>query len=192
MALVLILGVILTLVSGVYAYWKNTTLPLSSPVTSTVTSYPVEMRTDLNKTEFRQGEAVTISVSLKNISNRTITLHYPSWLPYTNDFSYNITDENGKEVYSTWKDMALLYITRTYTLEPGAEKRGIFGWYQTSNVIVESAYHVFENEKVSKGVYKVNLATGELRSIRFEDSGQTIILGKVDALRTPPIAIVIT
>lgn len=190
-ALSLIAVAVLALASGVYAYWINSVPSAPSPATSTATSYPLELRIELNKTEFQLEEMVTISASLRNISNKTIILHYPSWLPYTNDFTFNITDESGREIYTWTKNFAHLYVTREYTLEPGAEKRGTLQWPQINDVIVEKANNVFENEKVSKGMYKVIVGSGKLRSITFGDSGQMITLGKVDALYASPIAITI-
>jgi len=89
----LILVVTLASISSVYAYWRLSGTQSSSPV-STITWYPVELRVELEKTEFQQEEPIQVDTTLRNIGNVTIEIVFQFY-----EFDYNVTDVNNNTVY---------------------------------------------------------------------------------------------
>jgi len=73
---------ILAVVSGVavYAYLGLLT-PQAGPRVI-ITSPPIDFSMELDKAEYKYGKNITIVLSLRNISNQTITMHKRSRWPY--------------------------------------------------------------------------------------------------------------
>jgi len=107
----LILVVTLASVSSVYAYWRLSRIQSSSPV-STIARYPVELRVELEKTEFQQGEPMQVNTTLRNIGNTTIEVTFMFY-----NFNYNVTDTNNNTVYQ-WSYNKIVRVGVRFVGEP--------------------------------------------------------------------------
>lgn len=174
-ALSLIVVVSLVSVSGVYAYLRNSVVTAPSPVTSSATSYPLELRMELNKTQFNQGELINPIAYLKNIANRTVQIDSTGGL-----FNFEVTDDNGTIIYDWRRDAVIFTVPVTKILQPGEEFR-----YNRQISIVASTGIAL---KLPKGNYEVAEILVPLKIAYVEplESMGTI------ALKTQPIAILIT
>jgi len=74
--LVLSTVAILVSASAIYVYWRISAPP-SSTLCVTATQPPLELRMELEKTEFQLNETVAIHLSLKNIGNKMIRVFFP-------------------------------------------------------------------------------------------------------------------
>jgi hypothetical protein len=175
MALALILAVILTLVSGVYAYLKTTTLSIPQPATSTATNYPLELRMELNKTQFSQGELINPIVYLKNIANRTLQIDSTGGL-----FNFEVIDDNGTIIYDWRRDAIIFTVPVTKILQPGEEFR-----YNRQMSIVASTGIAL---RLPKGNYEIVEILVPLK-IAYVEPWE--FMGTI-ALKTQPITILIT
>jgi hypothetical protein len=88
----------------------------------------------LNKTEFIQrGENVTVSFSLTNTSNKTITLLWGSYYSEWGQriyFDYYIVNANGTKVYQYSHERGYLASTVEKVLNPGDQIANFYNWYQ--------------------------------------------------------------
>ena len=81
--------IIAVLCAGAYAYWVSLPLPRTAGPSVSITSTPLQLSIGLDKTEYATTDNLTIYFSLRNISNKTVTvtktfasalgteLHYP-------------------------------------------------------------------------------------------------------------------
>ena len=132
--------VLLALSSVAYAYLKLTSSSTSPLPTSVFQSYPLELRMELDKTEFQLGELITVRVFLKNISNQTITLYFGMKL-----FDLNITDANGTLIYGWSYGKGFPARLIPITLDPYRELAETFVWDQldnNGNTVEPRAYNV--------------------------------------------------
>jgi hypothetical protein len=107
-ALLLIVITASALAVGVYAYFKSLS-PLEGPRAS-ITSPPVELSIELDKTEYSVGENLTLTFCLTNIGNETIRLKWgyqspiSSSDPYvptsTEDYGVITSDERARFIVS--------------------------------------------------------------------------------------------
>lgn len=73
--------IITVLCGGAYAYWVSLPLPRTAGPSVSITSTPLQLSIGLDKTEYATTDNLTVYFSLRNISNRTITVA-------ETDFSY--------------------------------------------------------------------------------------------------------
>jgi hypothetical protein len=67
------------LIAGVYAYWIGVSLPRTAGPSASITSTPISLSIALDKTDYMISDNVSVYFSLRNTSNRTITLTWPNW-----------------------------------------------------------------------------------------------------------------
>lgn len=165
---------------GVYAYWRNSVPSASLPATSTFTSYPLELRVELDKTEFQQEELIKVHVYYRNISNRTVEI-----TTYMPRYDFNITDTSGTTVYQYsrnhgWGGFDII------TLKPGAELNATLEsevFYDDGSIT--GTYVPFQ---LSKGeTYKIIVFTYTLKVAYVEPWEWIGVL----TLKTPPITITV-
>jgi hypothetical protein len=161
--------------STVYAYWKITT-PSSPTLYVTATSPPLELRMELDKTQFQLGETVIVRLFLKNIASQRVEVSFPHWAggddpPVRHVLNFVVRDMNDIIVYIRFTSFFLSIYE--FILEAGEQKIETLRWTQIYN---EEPY---SGQSVGTGTYKI--------------VGQTV---KYDtwprsALETPPISITI-
>jgi len=171
--------VVAIVATSAFAFWLSPPHK-SGPKASTV-SQPLEFTIELDKTEFQQGEDVTVRLSLRNISNETITVAWPNYHIYEGMvmyFNFNVLDENGTVVYA-WKmnyGYAQAFITRP--LEPNEEITNAYPWHQLTDLALGSG-------QVPEGSYSVR---GLSRLFELTVGNQKTKM----TLETPTIAFTIT
>ena len=107
---------------------------------------------ELNKTEFVRGENVTVSLSLTNKSNKTITVLWGSYYVEWGQriyFDYYIIDANGAHIYQYSYHSWRLAATTERVLKPSDQVVNFYHWYQ---IYVDSSGH---DAIVPKGTYSV-------------------------------------
>ena len=168
-----IASVVLVLSAGLYLDWRlNVPKP---PAVSAITSYPLELKIELAKTEYDQGELIEIQVFLKNISNRTTQLTV--WGPI---FDFNLSAANGAVVYQ-WSRNYLWVEPNVQVLKPSAELN-----YTQRSEIFEEATANYVPIRLHKGAYNVTEFT--VLTIAYLEPWKS--LGE-RVLETPPITITI-
>jgi hypothetical protein len=136
------------------------------------------LRTELNKTQFQEGEMIAVNMSLKNISNRTIIVSFPT----QHTFNFNITDMDGKLVYSWHMARFDLMMVRVVNLEPDEE------FHNTLMQDLRDAQIPENQVPLPKGTYRLVGLTRPF-SAYYENWEFTGIYGP---LATPPITIIVT
>ena len=180
----LVLIVALALVSSVYAYWRINS-QASTAAHSEATVSPLELRIELDKTQFQLGETVAIRVYLKNISNQTIHVYFPHEDGRLGYYVKNASDirimSQGPPGFLQSVGLNMLApgeaVTENY---PGE----IFSWLQTESDRDAPPYYV---KQVKPGTYKIIGSTG------------IYLVGSLDIgppwnppIETPPITITIS
>ena len=154
----LIAVVIIASASTVYAYWKTTTP--STPTLHVTASYPpLELRMQLDKLEFQQGETVNVHLYLKNIGSETITV---SFNDMNDQVGFVVKDRSNNEI--SMHPEVFLPLTWEVELPPGDEIRGddLFHgtyrpmWDQKSNMPSNDYYLL----QVPAGKYQIIGRTG--------------------------------
>ena len=175
----LALVIVIVLSSSAYAYWR-----VNAPIPAlyvTATYPPLELRLELEKTEFQQGEKVVILLFLKNIGSEPVEIRFNQWWDAGDDhrhvIRFIVQDENDTSVYI----YPILMFLSVYdvVLEPGEQRIETYEWTQTYN---QDPYY---GQSFKLGAYKV---IGE--TMTFGIVGRN--LPKGHRLETPPIAITIT
>lgn len=75
--ILLVTVLIVILVSSIYAYYRSSS-PQSGPRTS-ITSWPLELSIQLDKTDYIERENISITFSLTNLSNETVVITRIRW-----------------------------------------------------------------------------------------------------------------
>lgn len=179
-ALSLIAIVALALVSVVYAYWKNNTPTASQPATSTTTSYPLELRMDLDKTEFQRGEAIKSRGYLKNISNRTVQIYAKDGV-----FNFKITAEDGTIIYLRSRYWYQFIPAYPEILKPGMNSNHTL----LDASVPDSKTLEMVPIQLAKGTYKAIVFTNPMAVEYVEPSRE--LIGTDVVIETPPVEITI-
>jgi len=66
--------IIALLCAGAYAYWVSLPLPRTAGPRVSITSTPLQLSIGLDKTEYAATDNLTVYFSLRNISNKTVTV----------------------------------------------------------------------------------------------------------------------
>ena len=172
---------ILAVVSGVAAYAYLQLLKPQAGPRATITSPPIEFSMEMDKTEFTQGENVTIRLSLKNIGNETIGLRWADFYPYMDEvmyFDFIIADENNTQVYQWTREHGSLQAVLIRTLNHSEQLISIYPWYQ------RYGYLDGGEAQVPKGTYYVK---GLTRKVGLTVGDQTSVI----TLETPTITIIV-
>ncbi len=97
----LVAVVAMALIASVYAYYAL--LPPQKGQLALITSPPIEFSMELNKADFASDENVTVRLSLKNISNKTITVGMHAWQFHCNSVLTETVDPSEELVsFYTW------------------------------------------------------------------------------------------
>ena len=133
-AALLIAILVVALVAGVYAYLSSPQ-PRAGPKAS-VTSPPLEISISLDEAEYEPWpiDNVTITFTVKNISNQTVILHRNSFFGYMDIPVYlgdwSITDSNGTELYRYSIIHGSIQSVINFGIKPGEEINQAYVWYQ--------------------------------------------------------------
>jgi hypothetical protein len=149
---------------------------VESKVTSTLINGPLELRLELDKTEFVQGEPVNITVSLKNIGNKTITVVYTT---FKTRVGVKILYLNGT-IANEW-GRSPLTATEEVSFAPGEQVSRTYVWDQ--DVVIFEGRTFIGRRQAPKGTYKIVGTTGTSIGVYG--------IGPLGMLETPPITITI-
>jgi hypothetical protein len=148
---------LIALVSSVYAYWRFTTP--STPSFYVTASYPpLELRVQLDKTEFALGEEVAVHLSLRNLNNRQVNITF-SYLGVYVDFK--ILDKKNTVVFLTWYGGWQPALDEV-TLAPQGQLSKILLWDQTSQT------KEFYGQQVLADTYRIVGCSGPIYKIDQE------------------------
>ena len=100
---------------------------------ASIVSSPLEFSIELNKTDFEKDENVTVTLSLINMSNKTLKLDWASYYwgwgqPIFCDFY--IVDVNGTRIYQFSRGRAVYMANWTMVVNPGERVTNFYYWYQ--------------------------------------------------------------
>ena len=126
----------------------------TAPRRSITISWPLEFSLNIAKDSFQQGENTTLSVSARNISNKTITLEWGSYGRGWHEkiyFDFYIIDANGTAVYQWFYEHGRKLSTCDKTLNAGEQLTNSFSWQQLYN----PSQDTFSRVPVPKGTYSV-------------------------------------
>ena len=144
---------ILVFASAIYVYWRIHA-PSSSTLYVTATSPPLELRMELDKTEFQLNETVAIHLSLKNIGDKTITIIVPSlehWVGF-------IVKDVNNTVVRNFPSGGAPVLDET-TLGPGRQINRTYNWSQIGHYPDGSGGVL--TRSVPPGTYHIIGRTGE-------------------------------
>ena len=168
--------VFVALASSVYAYWR---INASATPYVTAISQPLELRMELDKTEFQRNETIIVHLFLKNIGSETITIAFV----YANDdVGFIVKDENDTEVYV--HPITFLTGSRHVVLEPGGHISGEW-WNPTEWNQKGNHPGKYDSVLVPPGTYKIVGRTG-----KFTIEGKTPPPNL--RIETPPMTITIS
>ena len=167
--------VLVALTSSGYAYWRINASP-SSSLYVTATKPPLELRMELDKTEFQLNETIVVRLFLRNIGSEAITLvfHYENFI-----VGLVVKDENDTRVFEH-PSMYLCAIEEV-VLEPGDQISA--KWWDSMEWDQKGLHGDYYGRLVPPGTYKIIGQTG-YHHIRGIES--------TEKFETPPIAIVIS
>lgn len=149
----------------------------SEPVTVETVSGPLKLEMTVDKTLYNLGETVNITITLTNISNESVTLHFVSGCR----FEVTVYNESLKPICGyTWA-RAFATVIRDIHLQPN-ESRGIV-YYWEQGEVWEGTLKLGTFKQVKPGIYFV---TGET-----SDSLGWIEPYHINKIETPQIQILI-
>jgi hypothetical protein len=152
---VFVLGLAVALLGALSVYGMNLLAGgrSASVTTSTLTEGPLELKLELDKTEFIQGEPINITVSLKNIENTTISVTYAY---FATRVGFKIFYSNGTKAIE--RGRTPLASTEDVSFAPGEQVNRTFVWNQLVDIIVGRTY--YGEQQASKGTYQIVGTTG--------------------------------
>jgi len=145
----------------------------------------LEFAIETDKTEYLQGENVSIQLTLTNIGDEIVSLGWP-WQymgvrkPSNITFAYYVVLSNGTLAYNWSENRIRLNSILYYTLRPGDNLVGVFIWDQP----VRAQEGDFRLVPAERGVYS---ARGYTNEFTLTAGGKTIIM----ALETPTLSLAI-
>jgi hypothetical protein len=153
-AVFLIILVIVVLAASGYAYFAS--LPPKSGPRASILSSPVEFTIELSTTEFTRGPGITVRATLRNISNKTITLTWGDYFGVDENleeacFDFIVVDVNNSQVYRESQYGGTIATEVTKTLGPNEQMGDVFVWDQKT--------HYKDPEPVPKGTYSIRAST---------------------------------
>ncbi len=160
---------------AVFAYWVFLA-PKAGPRVSVV-SDPLELSLALDKTDYREGENISITYVLKNIRTENLALTFGAGYGYYNreDKRYHpmysdfvITDANGTKVYQ-WGDLSGATLAEVYVpMNPQEEKSNTFTFMSGLNVTTVAGC------KLAPGIYEIKGITPAGRLVSVGVQSDTI------------------
>lgn len=176
-----ILTVVVALLSAISVYGIHLLAGKgSASVASTLIAEPLELKLELDKTEFEQGEPVNITVSLKNIGNTTIEVSYAY---RGSKVMYKVLDMNDTEIYEYGR--AILTMVDEISLAPDEQVSHTFTWNQViwTYIWINGHKMIYSEEQAPRGTYKIVGATAASIGV--------VGVGPLGQIETPPITITI-
>jgi hypothetical protein len=170
-----LVAVVLTaLASSGYAYWTSNSPSPSLYVTAT--KPPIEVRMELDKTEFQLNETIVVRLFLRNIGSEAITLvfHYKNFI-----VGFVVKYENDTRVFEH-PSMYLCAIEEV-VLEPGDQISA--KWWDSMEWDQKGLHGDYYGRLVPPGTYKIIGQTGYHHIKGIESP---------EKFETPPITIVIS
>jgi len=151
--------VIILVSSSIYAYYWS--LPPHTGPRVSLVSPPLEFSLQLEKTTFARGENISISISLRNISNRTVTMSwlgygatdagslrdgyvvssvFPAGTPKRLVLDFLVSDENGTVIGELINRVESSVVS--LTLAAGETATQTFLWYTSIDLIPSGLYYL--------------------------------------------------
>ena len=153
-AVLLTLVIVAASVSTVFAYLQLNAKDTRVRVATALP--PRELSMELEKTVFNLGEDVSITISVKNIGNETITVAWGSAAM----FDFDVLDANGTFVYRFTYAYLFAFVEHRVSLFPGEEFSLTRKWDQT-RMTVEGDKLLEYGIPVERDIYSI---TGKLNS----------------------------
>jgi hypothetical protein len=169
-----IILVIVVLAASVYSYTALS--PPNEGPKASVISPPLEFSMHLERAEFQQGEIVNVSLTVINMSNKTLELLWGDG----RIFDLIVDDVNGTRVWNWQSFHAYVAAEVEKNLNPGGRLSYYFWWGQT--VPYEGVAGPYPAGQVPKGTYFIKGALTRF-TLRVEDQ----VTG--ESLETPTVAI---
>ena len=139
--------------------------------------YPHELSMTLEKTTFKTGELVHVSLALRNIGNETLT---HKWSPLVG-FDFDVFDVNGTWIYGFVAAHLALFDQETSVLEPGEEvSSALLEWNQTRLIIGNET--IYGEVPVEEGDYKI---VGKLDGWNYDNV-------RIQQITTPSVMVKLT
>jgi hypothetical protein len=134
-AILLITLVIVSVAASAYGYFLSLPSVGGTRVSSLILQ-PLRLSMELNKTEFQQGENITVEFCLENLGNKNLTIVVTNRLLYQRRpppilFDFDIVAENGTTVYTFSEDRIWFPDVYEYTIVPGENLTQTYIWDQT-------------------------------------------------------------
>lgn len=129
--LLLVSVLIVALVVATFAYL--TSLPPRIGPRASIVSGAIEFSIEMDKTDFQQDENITVTLSLTNTSNKTITLSWGSYYGGWGQriyFDFHIIDANGTRIYEWSREHGALMAYTSMVVNPGERVTNFYYWYQ--------------------------------------------------------------
>lgn len=140
--------ILLALASSAYAYWRINT-PSSPTLYVKATSPPLELRMELEKTEFQLNETIQMQLYLKNIDEKPVRIAF-AYINFI--FGFVVKDVNDTRVFLhpriRWATI------KEVILESGGQLNDTLEWVQEYNQ--EAA----AGQPFKTGTYKITGLTG--------------------------------
>ena len=172
-AIISLLGVVAT-----YGLKALTFEEIASPVEEETTYGPIKLTATLDKSVYRLGENVNVTLRITNIDNKTIRLSFAT--PIKVDFA--VYDESLQLIYVDSFTYGTIFITSSVALEPEESLVRTLQWGQQK--IVGGNYSKLE--PVNLGTYFISGQTGP-GYILVKPYDQ-----EIEKIETPKIQIAIT
>jgi len=172
---------IVILVVSMYAIYRSS-FPLSKGSRASIISGPVEFSVETDRSDFHQGENMSVRVSLRNIGNKTITLTYGGYymsLDKRAYFDFHVLDENYTRIYRWSQLHGETLAGRILVINASEQVTSYFSWYMAYD-------YPNDTTLVAPGKYWI---IGSTRQAGLSIDGRENVL--LD-LETPSIAITIT
>lgn len=153
--------ILIALSSSAYAYWR-----VNAPTPTlhvTATRPPLELRMELEKTEFQLNETVAIHLFLTNIGDKTITI----FVPYIEHWVGFIVKDANNTVVLDFPYGGLAAVDET-TLEPSGQINRTLYWSQIGHYRDGSGGVVLRS--VPPGTYHITGRTGEYLTHGLEEA----------------------
>ncbi len=141
-----IIGVLIgSAILGVGAYWAFF-VPKTGPKASIV-SYPLQVSIALDKSDYSEGENISITCALKNVCSSNVSLSFANEVGYYDEedrryhlvlVDYAIFDSNGTEVFRWSHHSGALPSVKYVTLEPGQEQSNTFKFIMEYDTLTET------------------------------------------------------
>ena len=149
-----------------FDYFTSAIITLPQPASAAIAvADGLKLTLTLDKTKYEVGEPVNVTLTLTNVSNKTIDFTHTGL-----DFDFRVTNDTNNLVYQWSRYRAIAQFICIMPLSPGQNLTASFLWPQTCN-FSDSV----KGMPVSAGAYSI--------------SG---LSSRVYGLETPPVQIVIT